>query len=815
MDVKKLRGACGMVLGTMAANTALAQTGPALEEVVVTAQKVAESIQDVPISIAALDALSLERNNVSSIIDIGMLIPSLTIRPNPVSDQNMQFTLRGIADGAIEITQDRTTALHLNGVYIARGNGVNLNVADLERVEVLRGPQGTLYGRNATAGAINYITRKPTDEFEFSQQLSMGNYEKFLSKTTINIPLTDTLAVRGSYLLDEQEGWIDNSYPGGSPINDRDADAARVDVRWEPHADVTIDYGYDWSKVDYYSQPFQCTTIVPGFLGSLIDPDTCDADDPLDELSLRGKLVGNEVWARGHTLSVDWAYATDHSVRVLFGHREYEDDYQAMLQAGGARLTGASGLDTQEDFAGIPPFQFPTSFIHTEGEYTSLELQFIGSWKDTLQYNAGLYWFDEEGTEINERGTQLVVWPDPSSPVVPTGFVSPGGVRDLEANNESQAAYIQLTWTPGILDGQLDIVPGVRYTRDDRDAALYSVVGGASIAAPDFRYTGEAPPASGDIGDVGTPAQYEDDFSEITPSLILKYHVDQDIMVYGKYVEGYRSGGTAIRATPVEDNRIFKEGFQPETLTSLEAGMKANFLQSRLRINANVFISEFEDQQITVRNSSPEFADLPSPPFDIFNVGESSYTGTELDASIAISTQWRLDVSHAYLKYEYDSVKDPETGANIEEFFHFLPAKHTASVTLAYRNEDFSLGGITGTLDASLNWSYEDDYEGSSVDDYTVDTTPGPSFGNVTPGARVDRGNYRNPSYDVVNARVALSGLALFGGGNGRFGVALWARNLADEEYSLMNSPVLANTTPSQRYWAEPRTYGIDLSFNY
>jgi iron complex outermembrane receptor protein len=805
-----------VVSGVAAAQFAVAQGGaaPALEVVVVTAQKMEQSIQDVPISIAALDELALERHGVNSVTDIRMLVPSLTVRPNPVSDQNLQFTLRGVAAGAIELTQDLTAAVHLNGVYIARGNGLNLSVADLERVEVLRGPQGTLYGRNATAGAINYITRKPTDEFEFRQQFTAGNYDKFLSKTTVNVPVSDTLALRASYLIDDKEGWISNSYPGGSPINDRDADAARFDLRWQPTENLTLDYGYDWSRSEYYSQPLQCTTLIPG-LGSLVDPATCSPDDRLDDLSLRGKFTGNEVWARGHTFTVDWSYADDHTLRAIIGYREYEDDYQGMLLAGGERLTAASGLDTTDEFAAIPPFQFPQSFIHTEGDYTSIELQFIGAFNETLAYNAGLYWFDEEGRETGERGTQLVVWPAPDSPILPTGFVSPSGVRDLDASNESEAAYLQLTWSPAALDGRLDIVPGIRYTRDDRQASLYNVVSGASVNDPAFRFTGEAPPASGDIGDVGVPAEYEDDFSEVTPSLVVQYHLDHAIMVYGKYVEGYRSGGTAIRATPIPDNRIFKEGFDPETLTSLEAGIKADFLDSRLRVNANVYISEFEDQQVTVRNSSPEFADLASVPFDIFNVGESTYTGTELDVNLALSTNLRLDISHAYIEYEYDSVKDPETGVEIKEFFHFEPARHSASVTLAYREDQFQIGNFTGVLDASLSWSYEDRYASSYVDSYSVVTTPGPNFGEVTPGPEIDRSTYRNPAFDLVNARVSLTELALLGDGGGKFGMALWVKNLADEEYSLMTNPILAPVTPAQRYWGEPRTYGIDLIYEF
>jgi iron complex outermembrane receptor protein len=165
----------------------------ALEEVIITAQKTEETIQSVPISIQALDSKTLENNAVNTFSDIKALVPAVRFTPYPTAQQNLLITIRGIPAGAIELTQDTPTAVHLNGVYIARGNGLDMSVADLQNIEILRGPQGTLYGRNATAGAVNIITVKPSSDFSFKQQITIAEQDQRISKTSINVPITDQL----------------------------------------------------------------------------------------------------------------------------------------------------------------------------------------------------------------------------------------------------------------------------------------------------------------------------------------------------------------------------------------------------------------------------------------------------------------------------------------------------------------------------------------------------------------------------------------------------------------------------------------------
>ncbi len=786
-----------LIIATAALGRAYADDAGVLEEMIVTAQKVEQSLQDVPISMAALDARSLERASINSFMDIKALVPSLTVKPNPVSSENLAVSIRSVNPGAIEQSQDLTTAVHINGIYIARGNGLNLSVADLERIEVLRGPQGTLYGRNATAGAVNYITRKPADEFGFRQQLTLGDFDQVLAKTTVNAPITDGLAVRLNYLHDEKDGWIRNSYKGGVPINDREADAWRADLRWTPAEAVTVDYGIDWSQSDYYSLPGQCTTLIPGTFSAAFDPANC-SNDRLDKLSYRGEAQENRVWARGQTLDVSWDLSESQRLRLLAGYREYNDKYVAMLLPGGERFTAAGGVDTTAEFDN-PANRYPGSRVHTQGDYGSLELQWIGSLGDTLEYNAGLYWFQEDGSENFPRIAQLIIYPDASSTVFPSGFVSAAGPRDMQADNESRAVYLQLTWSPQVFGGRLDIIPGIRYTEDDREADLFDRGSAGVIGTP----------ISPDPWVPGTPAHYENEFDKTTPALTLQYHLGNELMTYLKYVEGYRSGGTAIRSTPTPGSSVFTKGFKPETLESYELGLKGEFLDQRLRVNADVFVMEFSDQQTSLRNTT-----LPVllPPNDIFNAGESSYEGFEFDLSAALTEKLRLDVSYAWIDQQYDSIEDPGSGAELKQFFHMVVPEHSASLTLAYTEPDFRIGATPlGTLDASITWSYSDDYAEVFFDTYAVD----PATGKASLVAPADPDSFTNPSYDLWNARIALTDLRLLGEDQGSFGIALWGRNLADEEYSLRSTPVLAIVTPSQRYWGEPRSVGVDLTYEF
>jgi iron complex outermembrane receptor protein len=232
----------------MASVTAWASGEAALEEVIVTAQKRAENVQDVPISIQTLNAVALERNVIVSLTDMRAQAPGVTINNFPLAQEStLLVNMRGSQPFSTAVTLDQPVAIHLNGIYLARSDGLNsVTAADLERVEILKGPQGTLVGRNAASGAINIVTAKPTfDGFHFKQQVTVATRDQLTTKTAVNLPLTETLAARISYLhknVGEPANGIKNSGPGPE-LGTSKTDAWRLDFRWQPTNNVTVDYG--------------------------------------------------------------------------------------------------------------------------------------------------------------------------------------------------------------------------------------------------------------------------------------------------------------------------------------------------------------------------------------------------------------------------------------------------------------------------------------------------------------------------------------------------------------------------------------------
>ncbi|HSB96237.1 MAG TPA: TonB-dependent receptor [Spongiibacteraceae bacterium] len=772
--------------------TGVAQAAPVLEEVIITAQKTEETLQSVPISIQALDAKTLENNAVNSFSDIKALVPAVRFTPYPTAQQNLLITIRGIPPGAIELTQDTPTAVHINGVYIARGNGLDMSVADLQNIEILRGPQGTLYGRNATAGAVNLITVKPTGDFNFKQQITVAQQDQRISKTSINFPITDQLYAKVAYMYDIKEGYVDNNAPGGNDFGDREANAARIDLRWVPTADLTIDYSYDWSAQRYYMTPGQCmekgnATGSSAAISAAMDPNQCSSHF-LDKLTMYGHTPKNKVTADGHTLTAEWDL-NKMTLKSITGYRSINDNYYGILLAGGANLIAGS-----QDTGALPGgYSFDAQSNHTKQNQLSQEFQIYGDATDHLTYNAGLYYFKEDGSETKGLGAALV------ASLPGTSIVSLNGPRDLDVTNESAAVYGQLTWTPPILDDNLKVIPGVRYTEDRREASMFERVRGTI-------YNGTPIPSSAAdyIGDgvTGAPAKYDNNFSEVTPSLTVQYQINPDLMTYGKYVKGYKSGGTAVRSSTTLG---FEKGFDPEKLTSLEFGAKSAWFDQRVQANIAVFRSNFTDQQVSVRNPAAVGPASPTVPFDIVNAGESTYDGVEFDMRVAVTDELRLSANYAYLHFAYDKVEDPVTGTDVTQFYHNVVPNNSYSIAADYSFPDLGFAN----LDANLTYSYVDAASGPFQDPYSV------TGNSATQTAPTDRRQFVTPSYGLWNARLALSDIKVGPSGKGSLSVALWCKNLTDEEYQSYNYLTVPAAAQYQAFWGEPRTLGLDVIYQY
>ena len=701
------------------ATPALAQEGDVpdsggLQEIVVTAQKRSESLQKTPISMMAMTGADIESKGIADITDLRSIVPSLQVTPHPNSATTARVFIRGIGNNDDQITVDPSVAIYLDGIYIARNQGLSAEVAEVERIEVLRGPQGSLYGRNATGGAINYITKAPKlGEFSAKQTFAIGNYDQFRSRTRVNIPVGDTLAVELAYLHSEKDGYVKNRGTGVARWGDQRRDGYRAAVLWQPLDALQIRYTYDRSEIGD----------TPVFMvhTPLFYPNK--ADRPSAGSAAVRDLKRNDVVSQGHNLTVSWDVSDNVTLKSLTGYR---------------KLSSRTNQNYHTGVAGAFPLIL-TAFDQKQDQW-SQELQLIGSALDKqLEYVLGAYYFDEDGDSADTSAI--------------TG--RPRVDRVATIHNRAYALYGQATWRPAFMEG-LYLTGGLRWSRDERQATLDQTVVPA-VGAPIPQPHGEG----------------RNKFSDVSPSFVIGYNVNPDVNIYAKYAKGYKTGGYNIRASSVAR---FNAGFGPETLDSFEVGIKSSWLNNRLRANLAVFRSNYKDIQTNVQTD-------PANPAvtDVFNAGKAQIQGIEVDLMAKPVDALTLSVNYAYLDAKFKKILD-EAGNDITDRYTFVEApKHTLTASAEYRFPETPIGTLTASVDYFLK---------SKVSSATADA------------------RYVIGKYSLLNARLTLSDIPV---GLGNWRLSAFGKNLTDKEYYVAHF----NGGVPSAIFGEPRTYGLELTFEY
>jgi len=713
--------ACASLLAlSLAASPAIAQladeppTDGGIAEIVVTAQKRAEPLQKTPISIVALTSDDIARKGIFDLTDLRSNVPSLQVTPHPNSATTARVFLRGVGNNDDQITVDPSVAIYLDGIYIARGQGLAAEIAEIERIEVLRGPQGSLYGRNATGGAINYITRQPTlGEFHTRQTLAYGNYNQFRSRTSVNVPVGETLAVELAYLHSQKDGFVRNLGTGVTRFGDQRRNAYRASVLWQPAPEFKLRYAYDRSDIGD----------TPAFMVSAPFYPLIAKRPTAGSSAVRGLLV-NDVTAQGHGLTAEWEVSDEVTVKSLTGYRKLSNFTNQNY------LTGVVG-----------PFPvFLTAFDQDQRQWSE-ELQLIGSALDKrLEYTLGAYFFDEKAASFDSS--------------VSAG--RPSTLRSATVHNTAWALYGQATYRPAFIEGAY-ITGGLRWSRDERQATLDQTsvaLNGTQTVRPQGR------------GD--------NNFSDYSPSVIVGYDVTRDVNAYAKWSRGYKTGGYNLRASSLAS---FTKGYGPERLDSFEVGLKSSWLNNRLRANIAVFRANYRDIQVNIQ-SDP----LNPAVTDIFNAGQARIQGFELDLTAKPSRALTFTANYAYLDAGYRRIIDQVTGANIAARFNFVEAPHH-------------------TLAVGAQWTLPETPLGvPGVDvDYYMQSRKFSSTSDV---------RYIVGDYGLLNARVSLSDIPV---GVGRWRLSAYGRNLTDKQYYIAN---FSAGLPAA-FFGDPRSYGLELSFEY
>ncbi|HBO12818.1 MAG TPA: TonB-dependent receptor [Halieaceae bacterium] len=611
-----------------------------LEEVVVTARKREEGSQDVPLAITAFGADQIEALKVRDLTNLSVGMPNVALDDVGTTRGTANFSIRGLGINSSIPSIDPTVGVFVNGVYLGVNNGIIFDVFDLESIEVLRGPQGILFGRNVTGGAILMNTKKPGETFDATVRAAIdgggdGGLNRYLMGA-VGGPVTDTLGLRLTAYLNDDEGWHENQFDG-SDVQAVEQQMVRGTAVWTPTDSMELVVRYEHTEIDGDGPVAQSHTNGIGLDGTPFNADRDSFDANYD-------LVGSqdiETDFLTAELNMDVALG-DGTVTAIYGWRDSDS-------------SSLSDIDAQ-----------PVSLFHSPADLTteqnSLELRYNGQFGDA-NVTTGVYWFDNDmayherrnllGFLTNQLSGALtggaLVLPDTVAFQIQDG----GGFYDVETMGVFAAVDYALT-------DRLTLTAGARWTTEEKSAEIASLNVNTNVL--DLGTTlgnGGNPvyanPLTGTdtrcnfVNGPACPADFVDDESWDTfaPKLGFSYFLDDRSQVYGHWSRGFRSGGYNLRNT----NPAFSPGpFDEEQVDSFELGYKSTHDWGRL--NAAVFYTEIEDMQREVNLADPASGVAQI----IQNTADATIMGIEADGTFRLTDNLLLLASIGYLDAEYDSV---------------------------------------------------------------------------------------------------------------------------------------------------------------
>lgn len=773
-----------------------------VEEVIVTAQKREESLQDVPIAVSAMGPEQLESlgiTSLSKLVDTAM--PGLTVLPFAGSPTALMFNIRGVSvtDPTAGLA-DPGVAIYSDGIVMSRAFGTGLELVDLERVEILRGPQGTLFGRNAEGGAVQYISKRPTGSFGGRIEAQAGNYGQQRLLAHLDLEKVGDFSIKLSGLTTRHKGYTENKDPGPLDTASENHDflesqqsGGRIAVLWEPSDQFDASYAYDRSSAEYTggyvyrtggrtpSEPVFCRN--PNFESLCADDDLEAANtyqgtqQPqegfVDRSSVAQWVKPNTDEVDGHALILNWEASDNIQLKSLTGYRELSSALAgnqgpalAFVQFVPTSLFDGVGSDVPAGTVSAVAGSISTGEL--DQHQFSQELQLVGS-RERFEYTAGLYYFNEEITDLRATDFALAYTylgePGVLTPIAVDPFplsVAENGqnasLQVYDASAESYAAYAQGTYNPAILDDRLKLTLGLRYNNDEKDHTRV-VFGGL----PDNE---KAPTFSE---------------SRVDPAVTIAYDLSESVNSYLRYATGYRAGGTSIR------NRAALTVYKPEEIESWELGLKSELLDRTLRWNAAAYTMDISDYQASLQNVPGDASST-----DIFSVDGISISGIENELTWAPIRALRTNLSYAY---QYVDAPDEIPGPNdqIYGFRYPMTPKHAIGLGVdAY----IPMGSME--LVPHIDYASQSDY-------YSSAGTP-------------PRTDNEASSLNTVNARLSLQNIAI---GQQTLSVALWSRNLTNEDNYLFaysaptNDFTVADQPGGAAQVVNPRTYGVDLRYEF
>ncbi|MFN8624758.1 MAG: TonB-dependent receptor [Candidatus Binatia bacterium] len=789
-----------------------------IEEITVVAQKREENIQEVPVSVTALTSEALDARNVTDVAAIGQMAPNVRIQTNSGSDSGTSIAIRGVGQANPNMSFQTAAGMYVDGAYISKIQGSNLDLEDLERVEVLRGPQGTLFGRNTIAGAINFITKKPTEERAITARTEVGNFDYFKGRITANVPIVGkngffqsealgTLSLRQNVMYKSHDGYSTNRSPTSVPatgskwLDDLSRVFTMTAVRWQPIAPLTVDYSGEYHRYRQGVSKVQATYIYPG---SPVSP-----GKPFD---LTPYVRTNRVDAIGNNVVCNLADITKCSRRMDDGNHRmhiltatYDVGEVGML--GNVTVRSVSSYrhffhQQAQDSDGSPLHIADFGSVNTVKQWSE-ELQLVGT-APRVHYVLGGYYYGEHADQDQFQVFMAGATNLPST---------------INVSTDSYAPFGQVTVTPPILNDKLSVTAGIRYSQEQvhmdrysRCVTITSLIGGRPVnvcnnpllpasAFPQLQtWRSERGKAFGGIHGSGAPG--------ISPMANITYQATDELMIYGRIARGFKSGGFNGATT---DPRAFAIPFEPEKLLQYELGFKSQWFDNRLRFNAAGYYSDYKDLQQGVFRASPQAGVLSF----VSNVDSAEIWGSELELTavpfrgLEVTATYGLTLPK-FLEWndqKFDASNQPvfENGPQCpapappcvpvtenvasKRAFAFTP-DHQAALSLSYTAPPTT----TGTLSSQLDVFWQDKQTFIPNDQ--------------TRGAQA----MKAPNYAVVDGRIQFAGIPLQ---KGSLDVAVFSRNLFDRKYRISGVDFGQALGWAQNSYGFPRTFGLQLTYNF
>ena len=727
-----------------------------IEEIIVTSLKRANGIaaQDLPVSVTAIsEQLILESESVD-LTDIGRMVPNATLHPSATFASTPNFLIRGIGISGTTRSLDPAVGVIVDGVYLGFPVGANLDMFDRESIEILRGPQGTLLGRNVTGGAVVVRTKRPTGEFGAKIDATVGDYSRRDLSFSIEGPISDTISGKIAVMSRERDGyWKDNN--GGTMVP----------------TDGAIARGYDETGFgESGTKPDVDLTIIRPML--LIQP-----NENLD-ITLIGEFLSDK---SGTADSRNFVNSSSPRRTQLFGYTPPEDRYEINhnlmggndleidtfvgefnLQMDTGILTGIASYreltyDSSTDFDGSPItlFHFPDN--HEEQEQQTFELRYAGSYSDNIDYVVGISYFDQE-MFVGERRD--------------FGVADIAGV--VELSHDSIGIFAELDYS---ITDKTKITLGARWTEESKDV-IFNAIGSCE---KDFSSC--SGPSSGlSVG--GT-------FDDTTPKVAITHALNEDVNIYASFTQGFRSGTFDARARTVDSFLNSKPG--PEEVTSIELGMKSTFNDGKVLLNIALFQADYDDiQKLALEECEVDIVTCPSGRIQrLINAAKATIEGIEIETKINLTDQFSIQGSLGYtdagfdefLGFDADGVRgyDPVTDPVAAAALKFERVPELTYNIMANYFQPLSNGA---ELDFRVSYSYTDDFTNDALGTKAIITD----------------------SYGLLDASVsytfAQSGLKL----------TVFGKNITDEDY---HDFALDNALTSLTWGGVPDTYGLRLTYSF